>query len=312
VPFVRLDDPTEVAFTYARTLSTDVRAIHLARSEKESADMAASWGAHWPGQAGSAPKLISRRRGMGPLGGAARPIARALRELERQLPAPDPKTPGMLTTIVIPEWHPGHLLEGVLGRSQVSYLKLVLLRRPETVVASIPAPGAGGITTATAAEPTRAPSEKETLRVALVPVLAVDAPGMRALDYAAHVADRIIAVHVEAPGSRSDDNRDRVQDELVAWRQRHLEDPARMRIVVIESPTRLVVEPLVAYVDTWRRAHPEPICTVVLPELIDGPWWAAPLHNHRALWLRAALLDREHVAVASIPFQLRREVGPRG
>ncbi|MFZ0216893.1 MAG: APC family permease [Candidatus Dormiibacterota bacterium] len=312
VPFVRLDDPTEVALTYAGTLSADVRAIHLTRSETESAAMAADWEAHWRGHAGAAPTLVSRRRGIGPLGGAARPIARALRELEQQLPSPDPKRPGVLTTIVLPEWHPGHLLEGILGRSQVSYLKLVLLRRPETVVASIPAPGAGGITSATTAEPARAPSAKEALRVAIVPVLAVDAPGMRALDYAAQVADRTIAVHVEAPGSRSNDNRDRVQDELVAWRQRHLEDPARMRIIVIESPTRLVVEPLVAYVDTWRRTHPEPICTVVLPELIDGRWWAAPLHNHRALWLRAALLDREHVAVASIPFLLRREVGASG
>ncbi len=48
------------------------------------------------------------------------------------------------------------------------------------------------------------------------------------------------------------------------------DDP--IHLVVIESPYRSVVPPLLAYVDSWRQAHPEPVCTVVLPEVVADHW----------------------------------------
>jgi hypothetical protein len=98
-----------------------------------------------------------------------------------------------------------------------------------------------------------------------------------------------------------------IANRLLAWkrhaRQKAREDP--IHLVVIESPYRSVVPPLLAYVDSWRHAHPEPICTVVLPELVADHWWAYWLHNHRAVWLKSSLLRRATVAVADVTYHLR-------
>jgi hypothetical protein len=65
-----------------------------------------------------------------------------------------------------------------------------------------------------------------------------------------------------------------------------------------------VVEPLAAYVESWRRAHPEKICTVVLPHLAVDRWWAPLLHNHRSFWIRTSLRDLDSVAVAGVTLRL--------
>ena len=77
-----------------------------------------------------------------------------------------------------------------------------------------------------------------------------------------------------------------------------------VKLVVIDSPYRAVVPPVLAYVDGWRQAHPEPLCTVVLPELVTHHWWALNLNNQRAFWLKAALLSRATVAVVDITYHL--------
>ena len=68
-----------------------------------------------------------------------------------------------------------------------------------------------------------------------------------------------------------------------------------------------VVPPLLAHIDSWRQAHPEPVCTVVLPEVMADHSWAYWLHNHGARWLKAALLSRSMVAVADVTYHLLGE-----
>jgi hypothetical protein len=97
---------------------------------------------------------------------------------------------------------------------------------------------------------------------------------------------------------------------LLAWKRHAEPEGGRIPIelAVVESPYRSVVPPVLAYVDTWPKAHPVPICTVTLPELVGDRWWAYWLHNHRAFWLKAALLSRSTVAVADVTYHLP----PRG
>ncbi|MGH7910672.1 MAG: APC family permease [Candidatus Dormibacteraceae bacterium] len=302
VPFFRLDRASEAAIAYAGTISTDVRAVHLVRSARDEAVMRAGWDHHWEGWPGPKPTLVRQSTGRGTPQADGRAVLAALRRLEEDLPGPPPETPGWVTTVVLPEWEPSNVIGSAARRIQVAVMKLILYRRFGTVVASLPTPGAGGVT----ADPIAAePDDPADKRVTIVPVLHLDAPAMRALDYAQATSDYVIALHVEAASALQDEDQkeDPVEKALVEWRDAH---PVKhTRIVIIESPARLVVEPVLAYVDTWRRSHPEPICTVVLPELFDGRWWAAPLHNHRALWLKAALLLRESVAVADVTFHLR-------
>lgn len=70
---------------------------------------------------------------------------------------------------------------------------------------------------------------------------------------------------------------------------------------MIESPYRGVGPPLLAYVNSWRHAHPAPISRVVLPEMVADHWRAYWLHNHRAVWL----ISRATVAVADVTYHLR-------
>jgi hypothetical protein len=145
--------------------------------------------------------------------------------------------------------------------------------------------------------------------VAIVPIADLDAPARRALAYAAAIAARVVAVHVDTRVNERAEESEHIVNRLLAWK-RHAraegrEDPNHL--VVIESPYRSVVPPLLAYVDSWRQAHPEPVCTVVLPEVVADHWWAYWLHNHRARWLKAALLRRSTVAVADVTYHLLGE-----
>ncbi|MDR0359743.1 MAG: APC family permease [bacterium] len=300
VPFVRLDRATEVAIAYAGTITNDVRALHLVHRAREGAATKAGWEQHWEGWPGPKPTLVQGLEVRLLVWDGARTLLRALHRLEEDLPGPSPETIGWITTVVLPEWDPGHLVEAAVARPQVAFMKWILYRRPGTVVASLSSPGAGGITNDPVGAELGRPRDT---RVAIVPVLRLEAPTMRALDYARETADVVIALHVEAASGLQTEGEDHTQADLQAWQRER--GATKLRIVIIESPVRLIVEPVLAYIDTWRRAHPEPICTVVVPELYDARWWAAPLHNHRGLWLKAALLVRRSVAVADVNFHLR-------
>ena len=81
--------------------------------------------------------------------------------------------------------------------------------------------------------------------------------------------------------------------------------------MVIESPYRAVVPPVISYVLQWRARHPRRVSTVVIPELVDRRLWTLGLHNHRAFWLKAALLRQPGVGVADVTFHLRGPYWPR-
>lgn len=78
------------------------------------------------------------------------------------------------------------------------------------------------------------------------------------------------------------------------------------RLVIIESPYRSLIAPLVAYVDALRDANPGAVVTVVLPEFVPAHWWERLLHNQTALRLKLALYAHRGVAVANLPYHLSR------
>ena len=76
-------------------------------------------------------------------------------------------------------------------------------------------------------------------------------------------------------------------------------------LVVLESPYRSIVQPLVQYIEHVRRVDPEHIVTVVLPEFVPAQWWQHILHNQTALQIKGALLFQRGVVVTSVPYHLR-------
>jgi amino acid transporter len=80
-------------------------------------------------------------------------------------------------------------------------------------------------------------------------------------------------------------------------------------LVVVESPYRALVGPLLAYLDVLDAAWPPdkdaPITFVVIPEYVARSWWERILYNQAAKRLRTVLLGRPHTVVVAVPY--RRE-----
>ena len=78
-------------------------------------------------------------------------------------------------------------------------------------------------------------------------------------------------------------------------------------LVVIESPYRETVRPVLRYVRQLRREYPGDVISIVIPEYVVAHWWEHLLHNQTALRLKGRLLFEPSVAVTSVPVGARRD-----
>ena len=85
-----------------------------------------------------------------------------------------------------------------------------------------------------------------------------------------------------------------------------------MPLVVLPSPYRSLIGPLLDFLDeTDRQHHDGQLATVVLPEFVPARRWQFLLHNQSARQLKTALLYRrrrlgfQHVII-DVPYHLRR------
>ena len=65
-----------------------------------------------------------------------------------------------------------------------------------------------------------------------------------------------------------------------------------------------MVAPLVNYIQTLHRQHPDLTLTVAVPAVVDRHWWHRTLYEHIAERLQRALRNLPGVVVTSVPFQL--------
>jgi hypothetical protein len=75
-------------------------------------------------------------------------------------------------------------------------------------------------------------------------------------------------------------------------------------LVVLPSPYRSVLGPLLEYIDLLQREDPTQLVTVVIPEFVPRRWWQHLLHNQTALAFKGALLFRRGIVVVDVPFHL--------
>lgn len=80
----------------------------------------------------------------------------------------------------------------------------------------------------------------------------------------------------------------------------------KVPLVVLESPYRSIVQPLLQYVDQVQNEHPDQMVTVILPEFVPAKWWHHALHNQTAWQIKAALWFKRGVVVTSVPYHLHR------
>jgi hypothetical protein len=134
----------------------------------------------------------------------------------------------------------------------------------------------------------------------IVPISSLNQIALQTLAYARSIArgadDTISAVHI------TDD-----PEEAAALNEEWSKQHATVPLTIIESPYRSLVGPLLAYIDAIHARHPEKTLTVILPEMVPAHWWEQVLHNQTALRLKAALLFRPGIVVASVPYHLHEQ-----
>jgi hypothetical protein len=77
-----------------------------------------------------------------------------------------------------------------------------------------------------------------------------------------------------------------------------------VNLVVLASPYRSLVRPLMRYIERVEKRAADDIVTVVLPEFVTAKWWQQLLHNQSSLLLKGALLFKRGVVVTSVPYHL--------
>ncbi len=75
-----------------------------------------------------------------------------------------------------------------------------------------------------------------------------------------------------------------------------------MPLVIVESPYRSLIEPIMAYIEGMDRTQPNHMVTVVLPEFLTKRSWQRILHNQLASKLKKELMDRPNTVVVEVPF----------
>ncbi|MEO7453430.1 MAG: APC family permease [Fimbriimonadales bacterium] len=92
-----------------------------------------------------------------------------------------------------------------------------------------------------------------------------------------------------------------VANELKAEWQRIAPD---ISLVILESPFRSIVEPVVEYIDEAVGENDDHMLTVIVPEAIAKHWWQRILHNNSAVPLKMALASRRNVVITNVRYFL--------
>ncbi|MDQ3930575.1 MAG: APC family permease [Chloroflexota bacterium] len=136
----------------------------------------------------------------------------------------------------------------------------------------------------------------------IVPVSSLNQVSLAALAYARSLNKNVTAVHIVEGEDTEEAERFRKE-----W-DRLLPD-TDINLVIIESPYRSLIGPLLHYIDARDRQIPDDTITIVLPEVLPSRFWEYLLHNQSALRLKAALLFRSNTVVADMPYILGNRGG---
>src|SRR3989454_848734 len=131
----------------------------------------------------------------------------------------------------------------------------------------------------------------------LVPIGDVHRGVVRAVQYAKTLAPTatVRAVFVETDPARTA----KVEEKWSRW-------GLGVPLVVLTSPYRSLLRPLLDYIDQIQSRGDEQMVTIVLPEFLPRRWWQHIVHNQTALLIKGALLFRKNTVVADVPYLLKR------
>ena len=128
----------------------------------------------------------------------------------------------------------------------------------------------------------------------ILPISGVHRGTLAALRYARTLSDDITAVHISTDPAEAE----RLNRKWESWGD-------GVRLVVLDSPYRLFLEPLVSYIeDIAAHRQPNETITIVVPQFVPRHRWHNLVHSHAATWLRMVLLFKPGIVITDVPYQL--------
>lgn len=128
----------------------------------------------------------------------------------------------------------------------------------------------------------------------ILPVSGVHQGTLYALRFARSLSNDVTAVHVSVDPEQTE----RIRQKWDIWGE-------GVRLVILDSPYRLLHEPLMDYIaEVAAHRQPNEYIAVVVPEFVPEHWWQNLLHTQAALTLRFAFRSMPGVVILDVPYQV--------
>jgi hypothetical protein len=133
--------------------------------------------------------------------------------------------------------------------------------------------------------------------------------GEKALRFAYTMSQDVLVLHIAPEDEAGAQSKDELTD---VW-DKYIEKPAVQdgwlppRLVVLRSPYRLVITPIIEFILELEHKHPNRLISVLVPELVEPRWYYYLLHNQRAAALKVMLYVRGdgRIIVINVPWYVR-------
>ncbi len=128
----------------------------------------------------------------------------------------------------------------------------------------------------------------------IVPLSGIHQGSLSALHYARMLSDDVTAVHVSIEPAEAE----KVRKKWEAWGE-------GIRMVMLDSPYRLFLEPLLEYItDIAAQRQPGETITIVVPEFVSDNRFSAVLHTNTAELLRSQLKHQHGIVITNVPYHV--------
>lgn len=135
------------------------------------------------------------------------------------------------------------------------------------------------------------PPSIERQRV-ILPLSGVHRGTLSALRYARSLSNDVTAIYV----SMDPQEAAKLQEKWEEWGE-------GVRLVVLDSPYRLLIEPLLEYIEEIsQQRQPNEVITIIVPQFVPRHWYHNLLHTNTAIMLRLALLFKPGIVITDVPY----------
>ncbi len=128
----------------------------------------------------------------------------------------------------------------------------------------------------------------------IMPISGVHQGTLAALHYARLLSNDVTAVHVSIDPTETEE----IQEKWETWGN-------GVRLVILDSPYRLFIEPLLGYLEEIiSQRQPNETFTIIVPQFIPSKHIYNMLHMRTADLLRSELLSKPGIVIVDVPYQV--------